>query len=86
MQPGIGKGVFIQRECKFAVKKQRKSAFFVSLICVNRGMGYSSTIILMSLYRFILTPYDFYTTCDPFAKKAFRRSVAAESCAWRRWV
>ena len=27
MQPGIGKGVFIQRECKFTVKKQRKSAF-----------------------------------------------------------
>ncbi len=27
MQPGIGKSVFIQRECKFTVKKQRKSAF-----------------------------------------------------------
>ena len=68
MQPGIGKGVFIQRECKFTVKKQRK---FVSLICVNRGMGYSSTAILLTLQYFILTPYDFCILCDFAAENAF---------------
>lgn len=62
------------------------SLFIRSVEKVPKINDYSSTIILMALYRFIFTPYDFYTTCDPFAKKAFRRSVAAESCAWRRWV
>ena len=75
MQPGIGKGVFIQRECKFTVKKQRKSAF---LCLFNLRHSRHGLFIDHNIKVYLCLLYTSDQVAAALARRGFSHAVIRE--------